>query len=76
MNTIKLKYIIFFPSLWFIIYNILLIINYELLIIFGFLITLIIINKNSEIIFNFFKEDIEKELYFFYDFLQKKRIPL
>ena len=70
----KLKYIIFFPSLWFIIYNILLIINYELLIIFGFLITLIIINKNSEMIFNFFKEDVEKQLYFFYDALQKQRI--
>ena len=75
MNRIrKLKYIIFFPSLWFIIYNILLIINYELLIIFGFLITLIIINKNSEMIFNFFKEDVEKQLYFFYDALQKQRI--
>ena len=73
-RTRKLKYIIFFPSLWFIIYNILLIINYELLIIFGFLITLIIINKNSEMIFNFFKEDVEKQLYFFYDALQKQRI--
>jgi hypothetical protein len=62
------------PIFWYIICTILLNINYELLIIFGFFIMLTIINKNSRIIFNFFKEDIEKQFFFFYDYIVTKLI--
>jgi len=60
------------PIFWYIICTILLNINYELLIIFGFFIMITIINKNSKIIFNFFKEDIEKQFFFFYDLYSNK----